>query len=435
MQASPDLRRDFDVVVAERLAAADLTAAALEQDAPESAALAPKGRVPATLAVLLLALVVTGSAIAFSLPNRTPPPDGGDGAHPLPAADRRRRRAVDARRRQRRGHRMGGDQHRCARRRRGVAQPHRHDVQPADHPVRLGREGSGPAGHEGRDRARRTGHDDRLERRDRDERAALERDHAGCDRRSIAHGHRRDRGAPVRPARIDHPHQARRREGVVDLWHRAAPWSTRSKERSSSTPRRTGSTTACGSRCRRWSARQTSRSQNLACAGIGVVERDDLDDDGAVIQHIDILTSGTTQFADDGLPEPPAPAPSPPAPEGELSLGRGRQGHPDRVDLAADVPGAVRAERPAVDPRGVRTRRSRRARGRRPRRGAVAVPPRRLDVRRAGARPGDRMALRRGHRQTPVRARRPRLLPLVGRSRRQHRDPSRRRPGHRRVRE
>ncbi len=65
----------------------------------------------------------------------------------------------------------------------------------------------------------------------------------------------------------------------------------------------------------------TTRSQNLACSGIGVVERDDLDDDGELIQHIDLLTSGTTQLGDD-LPGPPAPAAEPPAPEGAITLGR-----------------------------------------------------------------------------------------------------------------
>ena len=72
----------------------------------------------------------------------------------------------------------------------------------------------------------------------------------------------------------------------------------------------------------------TSRSQNVACAGIGIVERDDLDEDGALFQHIDVLTSGTTQFTDDGLPTPPAAVPSPPAPDGELSLGRVGKGTP-----------------------------------------------------------------------------------------------------------
>ena len=37
----------------------------------------PKARLPATFAILLLALVVAGSAVAFSLPNREPPADGG----------------------------------------------------------------------------------------------------------------------------------------------------------------------------------------------------------------------------------------------------------------------------------------------------------------------------------------------------------------------
>ena len=72
----------------------------------------------------------------------------------------------------------------------------------------------------------------------------------------------------------------------------------------------------------------TSRSRNIACAGIGVVERDDLDDNGELIQHVDILTTGTTRFADDGLPQPPEPAPPPPAPAGELSVGRVGKGTP-----------------------------------------------------------------------------------------------------------
>lgn len=61
--------------------------------------------------------------------------------------------------------------------------------------------------------------------------------------------------------------------------------------------------------------------RTLACAGFGIVARDDLDAEGDVIQHVEIATQGTTRFREDQVPTP-AEAEAPPAPVGDLTLGR-----------------------------------------------------------------------------------------------------------------
>ena len=62
-------------------------------------------------------------------------------------------------------------------------------------------------------------------------------------------------------------------------------------------------------------------ARTLACAGFGIVARDDLDAEGDVIEHVEIATQGTTRFRDDEVPTPTAVAP-PPVPVGDLTLGR-----------------------------------------------------------------------------------------------------------------
>ncbi len=66
---------------------------------------------------------------------------------------------------------------------------------------------------------------------------------------------------------------------------------------------------------------QFTSARSLACAGFGIVSRDDLDAEGSVIQHVEIATQGTTRFRDDDVPTPAAAAP-PSAPVGDLTLGR-----------------------------------------------------------------------------------------------------------------
>ncbi len=66
---------------------------------------------------------------------------------------------------------------------------------------------------------------------------------------------------------------------------------------------------------------QFNSGRTLACAGVGIVSREDLDADGEVIQRVEIATQETTRFRDDEVPTPPAVEP-PVEPVGDLTLGR-----------------------------------------------------------------------------------------------------------------
>ncbi len=138
---------------------------------------------PATLAVLLLALVIIGSAVAFSIPNRTPRPDGGAALTrylPLIDGDAALSTRVDA---------SGGAA--------GWEAANTDVLGDGEALLSLtvttftqlttlygsAEKDPVPPGHEARDRPDRAGHDDRPDRRHRRQRSTQQRDHAGCERR------------------------------------------------------------------------------------------------------------------------------------------------------------------------------------------------------------------------------------------------------------
>ncbi|HMK11300.1 MAG TPA: PQQ-binding-like beta-propeller repeat protein, partial [Acidimicrobiales bacterium] len=68
-------------------------------------------------------------------------------------------------------------------------------------------------------------------------------------------------------------------------------------------------------------ADSTSENHTLACSGVGPVERDEIAADGSVTQHTALVSVRTLQVSDRTVPNA-APAAAAPTPEGELSLGR-----------------------------------------------------------------------------------------------------------------
>lgn len=282
---------------------------------------------PATLAVLLLAFVVIGSAIAFSIPNRTPPPDGGDALNrylPLVDGDAALSSRIDAD-----GNAAGWEAANTDVLGDGEAllsltattftqlidlygAADKDPVPPgmADATVRVELattiDASGAIVTNGQ-------HTNVVSRDDLGDRLLTVTDATG----ELAF----NPPALIVPAELD----------VGKEWSSSGTAGALEYTVEGKVVERTK--TDQFDDCLRFEVssavgESTSRSQNVACAGIGIVERDDLDENGALFQHIDVLTSGTTQFTDDGLPTPPAAVPSPPAPEGELSLGRVGKGTP-----------------------------------------------------------------------------------------------------------
>ncbi|HTN79400.1 MAG TPA: PQQ-binding-like beta-propeller repeat protein [Acidimicrobiales bacterium] len=65
----------------------------------------------------------------------------------------------------------------------------------------------------------------------------------------------------------------------------------------------------------------TTENRTLACSGVGPVERDEIAADGSVTQHTALVSVGTQRVSDREVPNAARAAAAPP-PEGELSLGR-----------------------------------------------------------------------------------------------------------------